>query len=54
MMSVAHRDILHKGGMFNVVSRKKSAQSPVERFDGFLENLWWPGDSGRVKTRVSY
>jgi hypothetical protein len=53
MMSVVHRDILHKGGMFNIKSRKKSAVSPIERFDGFLETLWWPGDSGRVKTRVS-
>ena len=52
-MSVVHRDILHKGGMFNIKSHKKSGLSPIERFDGFLETLWWPGDSGRVKTRVS-
>ena len=53
MMNVMHRNILHTGGMFSVRS-KKNIQNPIDRFDGFLETLWWPGDSGRVKTRVSF
>jgi hypothetical protein len=39
MMSVVHCDVLHKGGMFNI-KHKKSANSPIEQFDGFLETLW--------------
>ena len=53
MMSIVHRDILHAGGMFTMRSKKNTA-SPVDRFDNFLETIWWPADSGRVKTRVCF
>jgi hypothetical protein len=51
MMSIVHCDILHAGGMFTICSKKNMA-SPVDHFDKFLETIWWPGDSGRVKTQV--
>lgn len=51
LASVIHKDILLGGGMFN--SSRQMQETPLERFDDFLQSLWWPADVGRVRTRVN-
>ncbi|KAJ7833201.1 hypothetical protein B0H13DRAFT_1914680 [Mycena leptocephala] len=36
--------------MFN--SSRDMDETPLQRFDQFLESIWWPADVGRVRTRV--
>ncbi|KAJ7127496.1 hypothetical protein C8R46DRAFT_53144 [Mycena filopes] len=50
LSSVIHKDILLGGGMFN--SKQGAEETPLQRFDRFLEGLWWPADVGRVRTRL--
>ncbi|KAJ7728159.1 hypothetical protein DFH07DRAFT_757370 [Mycena maculata] len=50
LASGIHKDILLGGGMFN--SGHDMEETPLKRFDDFLESLWWPADVGRVRSRL--
>ncbi|KAJ7453725.1 hypothetical protein FB451DRAFT_1050022, partial [Mycena latifolia] len=50
LASVIHEDILLGGGMFN--SSRDMEETPLKRFDDFLDSLWWPADVGRVRSRL--
>ncbi|KAJ7741809.1 hypothetical protein DFH07DRAFT_777994 [Mycena maculata] len=50
LASGIHKDILLGGGMFN--SGHNMEETPLQRFDDFLESMWWPADVGRVHSRL--
>ncbi|KAI0691885.1 hypothetical protein C8T65DRAFT_538235, partial [Cerioporus squamosus] len=43
------QNLLYGSGMF---TKRNSKDKPEEKFNEFLESVWWPGDAGRVPSGV--
>ncbi|KAF7304950.1 hypothetical protein MKEN_01209400 [Mycena kentingensis (nom. inval.)] len=48
LSSIVHKEILHGNGMFNA----REDHDVFGTFNAFLEHIEWPGDAGRVRSRI--